>query len=228
MLTERLRRHLDAKIALFLCLAFGIVIPYASLQRFHLFPTRAPFATPLDAAIPFSPGWTPVYLSVCLLVPLFPLLALHRADVWRYLRGVAALCLPCFAVFLVAPVPGPRPDAASLGGSYGWLIGIDQTWNAFPSLHAGLVLFSFLYGRRVVGPALAPRARLVVGALMVLWCAAILYGTLATKQHWIADLPPAFALAWLADRLAWRGASRAPEAAPTGGDPHASIEAPLR
>jgi hypothetical protein len=163
--------------------------------------------TALDTWIPFEPAWAPAYLSVCLLVPLFPLLARRREDVWRYLRGIAALCIPCFAFFLLAPMSGPRPEAVGVGGAYGWLVGVDATWNAFPSLHAGLVLYSFLYGRRAVAVDLSPRARHVVGALSALWGALILYGTLATKQHWIADLPPAFVLAWLAHRYAWRGAA---------------------
>ena len=213
MLAERLRVHLDAKLTMFGLLAVGIVVPYFSLQRWRPFPPRAPFETALDAWIPFSPAWAPAYLSVCLLVPLFPLLATRREDVWRYLRGIAALCLPCFAFFLLAPMPGPRPELAAVDGVYGWLVGVDATWNAFPSLHAGLVLYSFLYGRRTLGADLAPRSRRVVGTLAVLWCAAILYGTLATKQHWLADLPPAFVLAWLADRHAWRGARRSSAAA---------------
>lgn len=208
MLGDRLRSHLDAKIAMFLLLAVGIVVPYFSLQRWRPFPPRAPIETTLDAWIPFQPAWAPAYLSVCLLVPLFPLLALRREDVWRYLRGIAALCLPCFAFFLFAPMPGPRPELAAVDGAYGWLVGVDATWNAFPSLHAGLVLYSFLYGRRAIGVDLAPRRRHLVGALSALWGALILYGTLATKQHWVADLPPAFVLAWVAHRWAWRGPFR--------------------
>lgn len=205
MLVQRLRSHLDAKVAMFGLLAVGIVVPYFSLQRWRPFPPLEPIETALDAWIPFQPAWAPAYLSVCLLVPLFPLLARRREDVWRYLRGIAALCIPCFAFFLLAPMPGPRPEAAAVDGAYGWLVGVDATWNAFPSLHAGLVLYSFLYGRRAVGADLSPRARHVAGALSALWGALILYGTLATKQHWIADLPPAFVLAWAAHRWAWRG-----------------------
>ncbi len=208
MLVTRLRSHLSAKAAMLLAMAAGIVAPYFSLQHWRPFPPRAPFETALDAWIPFSPAWAPAYLSVCLLVPLFPLLAARREDVWRFGRGIAALCLPCFAFFLLAPMPGPRPDAASLGGAYGWLIGVDATWNAFPSLHAGLVLFSFLYGWRVFGSELGPRGRRAFALASALWGAAILYGTLATKQHWLADLPPAFALAVLADRFAWRVPAR--------------------
>ena len=109
---------------------------------------------------------------------------------WRFGRGIAALCLPCFAGFLLAPMPGPRPDVAGLEGAYGWLIGVDATWNSFPSLHAGLVVFSFLYGWRVLGRELGPRGRRLFVLLSLAWAASILYGTLATKQHWLADLPP--------------------------------------
>jgi hypothetical protein len=204
MLVQRIRSHLDAKLTMFLTLAVGIVVPYFSLQRWQPFPPRAPFVTALDGWIPFEPAWAPAYLSVCLLVPLFPALAARREDVWRYLRGIAALCIPCFAFFLLAPMPGPRPTLEQVGGVYGWLVGVDATWNAFPSLHAGLVVYSFLYGWRALGVTLGPRGRRLFVALSIAWGAAILYGTLATKQHWIADLPPAFVLAVIAHRLAWR------------------------
>jgi hypothetical protein len=204
-LVERPRSLLGAKLAMLLMMAAGIVIPYFSLQRFRPFPPREPFVTPLDALVPFAPGWAPAYLSVCLLVPLFPLLAREREDVWRYGRGIFWLCLPCFAFFLVAPMPGPRPEPASAGGVYGWLVGVDATWNAFPSLHAGLVVFSFLYGWRVVGAGLGRQGRRTFAAASLVWAGAILYGTLATKQHWLADLPPAFVIAWAAHRIAWRG-----------------------
>ena len=207
MLGQRLRSHLDAKVAMFLLLAVGIVVPYFSLQRGQLFPPRAPFVTALDAAIPFSPAWAPAYLSVCLLVPLFPALARRREDVWRYLRGLVALCVPCFAAFLFVPMPGPRPTLPPEGGAYGWLVGVDATWNAFPSLHAGLVVYSCLYGWRVLGGDLGPSGRRWLLAGSCVWGAAILYGTLATKQHWVADLPPAILLALFADRFAWRGAA---------------------
>jgi hypothetical protein len=204
MLATRIRSHLDAKVAMFGLLALGIVVPYFSLQRWHFFPPRAPIVTVLDAAIPFQPAWTPLYLSVCLLVPLFPLFATRREDVWRYLRALVVLCLPCFAFFLFFPMPGPRPEVAPADGAYQWLIGVDATWNAFPSLHAGLVVLSFLYGWRAIACDLGPRGRALFAVASLIWGGAILYGTLATKQHWVADLPPAFLLAWVAHRWAWR------------------------
>jgi len=214
-LAARMRAHLGTKWLMFLGLAVGIPVPYFSLQQAQLFPPRGPWVTPLDTLVPFSPGWTLVYLSVCLLVPLFPLLAETREQVWRYGRAVFWLCLPCFACFLLAPVPGPRPadlGVAGAEGSYGWLVGVDATWNAFPSLHAGLVVLSFLYGWRLLSPGLGPRGRLLLGLASILWGGAILFSTLATKQHWLADLLPACALAIAAHRLAWRGTRGAEDA----------------
>ena len=210
---ERLGKDLGGKLLLLSGMAVGIVVPYFGLQRVRLFPPREPWVTPLDALVPFAPGWAAAYLSVCVLVPLFPLLAEHREEVRRFVRGIAWLCLPCFACFLLAPVPGPRPEAPPDGGLYGWLVGVDATWNSFPSLHAGLVVYAFLYGWRLLGGGLSPAGRRVLALGSLGWAGAILYGTLATKQHWIADLPPAFLLAFAAHRLAWRGAARAGAAA---------------
>lgn len=206
MPAARLRSHFATKLGALSAMAVFIVVPYFGLQRWRPFPPQAPLVTRLDAWIPFEPAWAPAYLSVCLLVPLFPFLSRRREDVLRYVRGIVVLCLPCFVCFLFFPMPGPRPEVGVHEGAYGWLVGVDETWNAFPSLHAALVLYSFLYGRRAIGADLTPRTRAVFATLSALWGAAILWGTLATKQHWIADLPPAFVLALLADHLAWRKA----------------------
>jgi hypothetical protein len=203
-LGKRLRAELATKWAMYLSLAFGIQLPYFALQRWQGFPPREPLVTAIDALVPFAPGWAPIYLSVCLLVPLFPALALEREEVWRYARGIFWLCLPCFVCFLLIPMPGPRPPDGPADGSYGWLVGVDATWNAFPSLHAGLVVYSFLYGWRLLGADLERRGRLILALTTLCWGSAILYSTLSTKQHWLADLPPAFLLAIAAHRLAWR------------------------
>ena len=213
-LSERLAAAPGAKAAMLLAMAVGIVVPYFALQRWRPFPPREPFVTPLDALVPFAPGWAAAYLSVCLLVPLFPLLARHGAEVWRFGRGIGWLCLPCYACFLLLPMPGPRPALAPAGGLYGWLVGVDATWNSFPSLHAGLVAFSFLYGWRILAGSLSRAGRRALLTASLAWAGAILYGTLATKQHWVADLPAAFVLAFAAHRLAWRGHERAGAPAP--------------
>ena len=70
--------------------------------------------------------------------------------------------------------------------------------------------------RRRTLRTLAPAARRWLAAGALVWGGLIVYSTLATKQHWLLDLPPGMAIAWAAHRLAWRGTAptRAPRGAP--------------
>jgi len=205
-LRGRLRAQLPAKLAVWLGLALGICIPYFTLQRLALFPRRAVPVLALDHAIDFQPGALWAYLSVGLLVPLAPLLATRRSELVRYARGLALLCVACFVAFLFVPVEGPRPAVPPDHRAYQWLVALDRPANSFPSLHAGLALYSLLFGLRVLRGALAPAARRAVTGLGTLWVALILYSTLATRQHWAIDLPAGMALAFAAYALAWRSA----------------------
>src|SRR5262245_41954756 len=131
----RLRAHLGAKIAVWLGLAVGICVPYFTLQRIALFPTRTLPELALDRWIEFAPGWLWAYFSLALLVPLAPLLATQREELSRYARGLALVCLPCFAAFLFFPVEGPRPAVPPLHDGYQALVAYDRPANSFPSLH---------------------------------------------------------------------------------------------
>jgi membrane-associated phospholipid phosphatase len=206
-LRQRLAAERPVKTAVLLGLAVGICAPYYVLQRVQLFPLRTPPATPLDAWIPFDPGSVYAYGSIALLVPLGPLLATHRDELVRYARGLALLCALCFAAFLLFPVEGPRPAEPPREGLYGLLVSWDTRQNSFPSLHAGLVVYSLLCLGRVLGSTLQGGRRTLWLALGLLWGAVILYATLATRQHWALDLPPGMLLAWGCHRWAWRGAS---------------------
>lgn len=206
--TARLAAQLPLKTAVLLGLTAGICVPYFLLQRVVLFPTRSAPETPLDAWIGFDPAWAYPYASIALLVPLLPLLATRREDLLRYARGLAALCLACFLVFLLFPVEGPRPTAVPDTGLYRRLISLDRSLNSLPSLHAGLAVYSLLFGYRVLRSALRPGERMATLVVAVVWGGTILYSTLATKQHWVVDLPGGMLIAWMAHRWAWRGAER--------------------
>jgi membrane-associated phospholipid phosphatase len=208
-LRERLAAERPAKTAVLLGLAVGICVPYYLLQRLQVFPLWAPPVTPLDAWIPFDPGSVYAYGSIALLVPLGPLLATRRDELVRYARGLALLCAVCFAAFLFVPVEGPRPAQPPGEGLYGLLVAWDTRQNSFPSLHAGLVVYSLLCLGRVLGGALRGGRRALGLALGLLWGALILYATLATRQHWALDLPPGMLLAWACHRWAWRETSPA-------------------
>jgi membrane-associated phospholipid phosphatase len=202
----RLRAQLGAKIAVLLGLAIGICVPYFTLQRIGFFPTRTLPVGALDRLVAFDPRWLWVYLSIALLVPLAPLLATSRGDLARYARGLALLCLPCFAAFLLLPVAGPRPELPPPSDAYRLLVAYDRPGNSFPSLHAGLAVYSLLFAWRMLRADLSRASRIAIGCVGALWVALILYSTLATRQHWVIDLPIGVALAIAADARVWRSA----------------------
>ncbi len=200
---DRLQAELPAKAGWMVAMTFLICVPYFSLQQGPWATPWLPPVTALDRLVAFDPRWVLPYLSIVLLVPLFPMLAIRRDEVARYVVGVGLLCLPCFLCFALYPVAGPRPEV-STPGLHAWLIGVDEAWNSMPSLHAGLATYSGLYGWWLLAPGLKPRGRAAFAAFLVIWVAVILYGTLATKQHWALDLPPAMLLAALAHHGAGR------------------------
>ncbi|MGH0030094.1 MAG: phosphatase PAP2 family protein [Myxococcota bacterium] len=205
-LAARLARELPAKVAVWLGLAVGICVPYFTLQHVAWFPVRSVPATPIDAWIPLTPDLLWVYFSLGALVPLGPALATRRDELRRYAWGLFWLCLPCFVLFAVFPVAGPRPELAPEHRLYHWLVAYDRPTNSMPSLHAGLTVYSLLFLWRV---ARLPRP---VEWLGVAWGGLIFYATLATKQHWLVDLPVGAALACIAHAAAWRGAGASPPA----------------
>lgn len=207
-LADRMLRNLPAKIGVWLGLAVGICVPYFSLQRLRLFPVREVPVTFVDRAIGLEPAFLWPYLSIALLVPLAPLLARSRTELSRYAWGLALLCVPCFVLFALLPVEGPRPDLPPDHPLYRWLVSVDRPTNSLPSLHAGLTVYSLLYAERVLRGDLGGTRQRLLWVAGGAWGALILFSTLATRQHWLVDLPPAVLLAWVAHRTAWRDAER--------------------
>jgi hypothetical protein len=206
-----LRAHLPHKIAVLLGLSVGICVPYFALQHFVFAAPRTPWITPLDLRIAFEPRWIWVYASLALLVPLAPLLTPTRDGLARYVHGLAWLCVTSFVAFLVLPVAGPRPPEIPAQGLYAMIVAVDRPLNSLPSLHAGLTAYSLLHLARVATDARSAAAGRRFVVLGVAWGVAILFSTLATKQHWVVDLPFGMALAWAAHAWAWRAAPRARE-----------------
>jgi membrane-associated phospholipid phosphatase len=77
--------------------------------------------------------------------------------------------------------------------------------NAMPSLHAAFLIYMGALAWRTFGRAISPWGISVA----ILWGGAILYSTIATRQHYALDLAAGAVLGWLADAVAWRGASAA-------------------
>lgn len=199
-LRARLRAHLGPKICVLLGLSLGICIPYFGLQQIERSALHSVPLTAIDRAIPFEPAWTWAYISLALLVPLAPLLSTTTVQLARYAGGLALLCLPCFVIFFLFPVEGPRPALLPDDALYRWIVGVDRPSNSMPSLHAGLTVYSLLHLRRVLDARHHP----VIERVGWVWGLAIVYSTLATRQHWVVDLPVGMLIAWAAHSIAWQ------------------------
>ena len=201
---RRLGSHAGLKAAMMIALPILFHVGYVGLQKVSLFSPRTLPLSWLDRSIGFQPDWVYIYLSLYLFLPIAPWLAVRRADLIRYIHGFLWLIGISFIVFLFFPVEAARPDGASADGMYAFLIRYEGKLNAFPSLHAGLMMYTALFGYSVLRGVLSPswgRAA-ILGA--VIWGAGILYATIATKQHYAIDLPAGMFLAWLCHHWAWR------------------------
>lgn len=207
----RFRVNLAAKVGVLLGLSVGICVPYFGLQHVGVREAREAWITPLDLRIAFEPRWIWVYASLALLVPLAPLATATREGLSRYAHGLAWLCLASFVVFLLVPIAGPRPAQLPQDGLYAMIVAVDRPTNSLPSLHAGLTAYSLLHIRRITQHTVSRPAWLVLAVLGAFWGVGIVYSTLATKQHWVIDLPGGLALAWAAHAWAWRSAPRTRE-----------------
>jgi membrane-associated phospholipid phosphatase len=193
-------------------LALTVLVPpvfllfYLTIQRLDWFPSRTLALTWIDEAAGFSPHWIWVYVSQYVIIPVPPLMAVTRQQLWRLIAGVTWVSLPSFAVFLFFPVLAPRPPAPSPGESnfmYDWITAVDTPGNAFPSLHVGLSSLVAFYAHRIIGREFGS-ARPALLTIFWLWTAAIAWSTMATKQHYFADVVGGFVVAAIGHWLAWR------------------------
>jgi membrane-associated phospholipid phosphatase len=198
----RLQSEWRLKLLLFVGINAVFWTGYQLLSRHAFFPLREVPLTWLDRAVPFQPAlWIWVYLSQFLFTGTLPLLLVTRADLRRYVVSLGVMSCVSFAVFLFLPTMGPRPVEVGTNTAMRWIASADGPLNALPSLHAAFLVCMGCLAWRMFGRKALP--------VVVLWGAAILYATLATKQHYALDLLTGSALGWLADVVAWRGARAA-------------------
>ncbi len=199
-LVRRVRTLLAPKLWMALGLNLLVCIPYFGLQHVVLRPVTWIPASALDRAIPFSEASVWLYQSLYLFMPVAPMLMDRAGQLRRYALGMIAMSLGANVVFLAFPTAIVRPDPAGAGAVYRTLVHYDAPLNAWPSLHAAFAIFSAL-----CCTAVAREMRLARGwpAAAWLWTLAILYATLATKQHVALDLAGGALLARLASPLAF-------------------------
>ncbi len=153
-------------------------VGYFATLKHPLFPVRIMAEGPLDRIIGYRSWSIWPYCTLWLYVVLPPALMVEPRALTRYGAAAAALAAVGLGIFLL------WPTTVALQGT-GFLKTLDRGGNACPSLHAAYAVFSALCLQRILRQLNAPRT---VRVASWLWCGAILYATLATKQHVSADL----------------------------------------
>ena len=153
----------------------------------------------LDRLISFEPLALPVYLSLWLYVSLLPAFFATRPELYRYGLAMTLMCVFGLSIFYFWPTAAPAPDIDwTQYPEMDFLKHIDASGNALPSLHVATAVFSGVWFhhllRRFGGP-------LWILMLNWTWCIAIIYSTLAVRQHVTVDVAAGLVLggvaAWL-------------------------------
>ncbi len=159
---------------------------YIYLLKNPAYPVTIIPATRIDRLIGFEPQAVFAYLSLWLYVSLPPLLMPQRQEIVEYGRWIGGLCLTGLTVFYFWPsaIPPTQTDWSAYP-EMGFLKSIDTSGNACPSLHVASAGFSaFWLHWKLPQVGLGNGFRL----LNMIWCLAIIYSTMATKQHMLFDV----------------------------------------
>jgi len=186
-------------IGLFFCAYFCVL-------KAPDYPVAVMPVTWLDRAIGFQPWAMALYVSLWVYVSLPPALLATRRELHQYALAMTGTCLMGLMVFYFWPtaVPAANIDWARYPAA-GFLKHIDAAGNAFPSLHVATAIFSGIRLDRLLRGFGAPRWSLLCNGL---WCAGIMYSTLATRQHVAVDVWGGLVLGSVAAWLSWRRRAR--------------------
>jgi len=150
------------------------------------FPVTIMPLTVVDRWVGFQPAMLPLYLSLWFYVSLAPALVVNRRELISFGVAWIGLSVVGLGIFLRWPTAVPPSTIDWLQHpSIAWLKSADATGNACPSLHVAFAVFSAVWFERLLRQMKAGR---LVRGLNWLWCAGILYSTIATRQHVSLDV----------------------------------------
>jgi membrane-associated phospholipid phosphatase len=195
-ITEAIPKHLYLKsigTTIFISLFFGA---YFYLLGNPAYPATVMPFTGVDRLIAFEPLALPVYISLWVYVSILPAFFADRRELLRYGLAMALMCLVGLSIFYFWPTAAPAPDIDwSRYRDMDLLKSIDASGNACPSLHVATALFSGMWLHRLLRRFGAP---LWVLSINWIWCVAIIYSTLAIRQHVLVDVAAGLLLGALA------------------------------
>ena len=184
-LRSRFVAHWSLKAWLIPLFMTGFFAGYFHLLRHPQFPVTFIPLTALDRLITFRPAAVWIYASLWFYALLGAALLRGRREWFVYGVAVVTLTVVGFGTFLIWPNATPPPQADwALYPSFRFLETVDAAGNACPSLHVAFAVFTAVWLERLLRQG---GASAVVRALNGAWCLAIVYSTLATRQHVAID-----------------------------------------
>jgi membrane-associated phospholipid phosphatase len=140
----------------------------------------------IDAWIPVWGAAFPVYASLWVYVSLPAALLREFRPLILFGIWIGALCLFCLGIFWLWPTAVPATGIDwRLYPEMAMIKGVDASGNACPSLHVASAVFAAIWLTRIARDMGAGR---LVPGLIWLHCLAILWSTLATRQHVALDV----------------------------------------
>jgi len=159
---------------------------YFAVLRNPLFPVTPMPLTWLDRAIPVAGLAFPFYASLWVYASLPVAFMRHIPSMLRFGAWMAAMCLLCLAIFWLFPT-GVPPSGIDwrLYPEMAVIKDVDTGGNACPSLHVASAVFAAVWLGRIFRMVDAP-----VALVWLSWlhCLAILWSTVATRQHVVLDV----------------------------------------
>ncbi|HEY6484550.1 MAG TPA: phosphatase PAP2 family protein [Steroidobacteraceae bacterium] len=185
-LGERARSGFVATVIATSCLTALFFVGYFYVQR-H--PAYAPITmplTPLDRWIPFQPRALLAYVSLWIYLGTGP--GLQRTLAARAVYGLwlCGLGLTGLAIFYLWPTQiASMPLPAAGFPALAVLHRLDQAGNACPSMHVAVAIFTAI---RIDDVLHSTRSPLWLRSVNTAWFIAIVYSTLAIRQHVLLDV----------------------------------------
>ena len=158
---------------------------YFAILHAPAYPVTIMGTTRIDDWIPFWPSAFYIYASLWVYTSLVPALQPNFSRLVVYGFGIGLLCLTGLVFFFFFPTAVPYASADWFNApALVVLRKFDMTGNAFPSLHVASAIFTAICLHLQLKTMACP---LWVKTTSWVWCAFIVYSTLAIKQHVLWD-----------------------------------------
>lgn len=179
---------------------------YFAILRNPQFPVTVMPLTAIDHWIPVTSAAFPVYASLWVYASLPAAFAKDFRPLCQFGAWMAAMCLVCLGLFWFFPTAVPPagidwhryPEMAVIKD-------VDTGGNACPSLHVASAVFAALWLQQIFAAIAAPKLLRWANWLL---CLAILWSTIATRQHVLLDVVAGALVGLLCGRMSLRQALR--------------------